>query len=335
MIETPEELVDHMTNRLQIAQDAIRDVWTNIRVGSNQASPSSSSASSSAASARGNNSNDGFLTMDGNWWFWNILFAVSPAILIGVYCQFVVIPEMKRRNLNTGQQETISTDITWTDSLRHFMEYLQLVEPTLAKQQTKPSKEQELSHKNEQNQSQSQTDNDNLLEQIETLKFKLQSLEEKIQGKTSTEENQRQQVRHPRSNIRQRYLDDQQIQQQRDDGDTLPSSEKVESNGRIQRIISSVRGWWSGYLETMKDAAPPQPLPSGSSNLEVTTSPATVAATAVAMQNAQQQQDQSQPPPPPTLPANKGPCKVTRSITHPRDHESEHPLWTLWHKPTD
>lgn len=34
-------------------------------------------------------------------------------------------------------------------------------------------------------------------------------------------------------------------------------------------------------------------------------------------------------------PASKQQCRITRSITHPRDQESEHPLWTLWHKPSD
>ena len=36
------------------------------------------------------------VVMDLNWWFWNILFALSPAALVVLYCEFVVKPKMKR-----------------------------------------------------------------------------------------------------------------------------------------------------------------------------------------------------------------------------------------------
>jgi hypothetical protein len=39
------------------------------------------------------------MTMDANWWTWNILLAISPGILIAVYCEYVVTPQMRQQHL--------------------------------------------------------------------------------------------------------------------------------------------------------------------------------------------------------------------------------------------
>jgi hypothetical protein len=101
-------LAERMVDRLDAARAALRGMLNSN--GGGLGGPPSAGTSSAATAAAGKvhpvPPGPG-LVMDANWWFWNLLLAVSPAILIGVYCQFVVIPTLMDRNQlgTTGQAD--------------------------------------------------------------------------------------------------------------------------------------------------------------------------------------------------------------------------------------
>ena len=102
MIKSPEELMERLNSGLDIARTAVREGYISLRnptdVGnkhgnhllSARPAPSGISEGPRPIPAEG-------LVMDANWWFWNLLFAASPSLLIALYCQFIVKPEMKIR----------------------------------------------------------------------------------------------------------------------------------------------------------------------------------------------------------------------------------------------
>ncbi len=109
MIQSPEELMERLNTGLDMARKAAKEGYATLRnpkAGDKQGNhllparptPSGSSGGSRPAPPEG-------LVMDANWWFWNLLFAASPAILIAVYCEFIVKPEMKARSDKLEKEE--------------------------------------------------------------------------------------------------------------------------------------------------------------------------------------------------------------------------------------
>ena len=108
MIKSPEELVERMYSGLDVVRTAVREGYTSLRnptvanssgrnVGDKNQSLSARPASSGISKGTKPIDQKG-LVMDTNWWFWNLLFAASPAVGIALYCKLIVEPEMKIRN---------------------------------------------------------------------------------------------------------------------------------------------------------------------------------------------------------------------------------------------
>ena len=96
MIQSPEELLERLNSRLDIARTVIREGYDSLR---------ESTSSTLLSRNAGTKNENGLLparqkgtVMDANWWFWNLLFAASPSVMIALYCQFIVKPELKVRN---------------------------------------------------------------------------------------------------------------------------------------------------------------------------------------------------------------------------------------------
>jgi hypothetical protein len=312
-IASPQELAERAVHRLQVARSTLQEAWNN-----------SGNATATAAAATKPPSNKG-LVMDANWWFWNVLLAVSPALLIGVYCQFVVIPQMIKQNQTHSIQQE-AAKLTWAESVHQLILYLQGEEIQAVKEKTvTETKGKSMQSPNDNGK------NDAVQQQLHDLRQQLEQLEAEIQ-QNSMEEGSSDNAS---SNIRHRYVEEQRkqrrMQQQQSDGVALEDATASDDSGRLQKIVGTVQGWWSQYLEHMKDHSPPP-----TNNTSYTPSPATAAASSVSAKDDDDDDDAILPSPlVPSLPNSRKPCKITRSITHPRDQESEHPLWTLWHKPTD
>jgi hypothetical protein len=69
---------ERLSTRLQWARSNLRNTWYDL-TGSSPQNPRPARAS---------------LEMDVNWWFWNLLLAVSPAVIIALYCEMVAKPQM-------------------------------------------------------------------------------------------------------------------------------------------------------------------------------------------------------------------------------------------------
>lgn len=69
---------ERLSTRLQWARSNLRKSWYDV-TGSSPQNPRPARAS---------------LEMDANWWFWNLLLAISPAVIIAFYCEMVAKPQM-------------------------------------------------------------------------------------------------------------------------------------------------------------------------------------------------------------------------------------------------
>ena len=106
MIKSPEELMERLNTGLDMARKAAKEGYATLRnpkPGDNHLLPARPTSSGSSGGSRPAPPEG--LVMDANWWFWNLLFAASPAILIGVYCEFIVKPEMKARSDELDKEE--------------------------------------------------------------------------------------------------------------------------------------------------------------------------------------------------------------------------------------
>lgn len=100
IIKSPEELVDKLSVGLDIARSAAQQTVASLRNGG-----TTTPSSSLPRPASGRTLKHTGIVMDANWWFWNILFAASPAAIIAFYCEFIVKPEMKLRNQELEKEE--------------------------------------------------------------------------------------------------------------------------------------------------------------------------------------------------------------------------------------
>ena len=108
MIKSPEELVERMYSGLDVARTAVREGYTSLRnptvansSGRNAGDKNQLLSARPASGGIGKGTrpiDQKGLVMDANWWFWNLLFAASPAAGIALYCKLIVEPEMKIRN---------------------------------------------------------------------------------------------------------------------------------------------------------------------------------------------------------------------------------------------
>eukprot|EP00934_Nitzschia_sp_Nitz4_P001845 Nitzschia sp. Nitz4//scaffold346_size17405//5577//7049//NITZ4_008829-RA/size17405-processed-gene-0.0-mRNA-1//1//CDS//3329548647//1845//frame0 len=90
-----EELVaERMTDRLSWARGRLYSFWTEVA--------GSQSSEGAAVAGRPRRYE---LVMDANWWFWNILMAMTPAVLLAAYCEFVVHPRMAQEKAEQEAQE--------------------------------------------------------------------------------------------------------------------------------------------------------------------------------------------------------------------------------------
>eukprot|EP00536_Pseudo-nitzschia_multiseries_P005233 jgi/Psemu1/285638/fgenesh1_pg.95_\ len=92
VVKSPEEVVERLNSGLDMARAAVRETYASLRNNNNP-----EAVAVAVAATAGKNTKRNEIVMDTNWWFWNLLFAASPAILIGLYCEFIVKPEMKER----------------------------------------------------------------------------------------------------------------------------------------------------------------------------------------------------------------------------------------------
>jgi hypothetical protein len=109
------------------------------------------------------------LAMDGNWWRWNVLFALSPGLLIALYCELITKPEMleeRERNgdiLPVSSSNSILEDLS--DGLQHYIFGID------------PSEKQDGAVKHS---SHPQSLQQQELQQIQELKYQIQELEERV-----------------------------------------------------------------------------------------------------------------------------------------------------------
>uniref|UniRef100_A0A7S4AXG9 Uncharacterized protein n=1 Tax=Pseudo-nitzschia australis TaxID=44445 RepID=A0A7S4AXG9_9STRA len=103
MVKSPEEFFERLNSGLDIARTAAQETYASLRnpaIAATSRQPIQISGGASVAgagnSSAGRNVDRKGIIMDANWWSWNLLFASSPAILIGLYCEFVVKPRMKK-----------------------------------------------------------------------------------------------------------------------------------------------------------------------------------------------------------------------------------------------
>ncbi|KAG7353362.1 hypothetical protein IV203_034631 [Nitzschia inconspicua] len=346
LISNPKELADRAISRLQVAQSFFQNVWKSARTfgGRTGEEPARQQASSSAQE------HGGGLVMDANWWFWNLLLAASPAIVIAVYCQFVVIPQMKRENEVLQQKESVmmeqASNLSWMESFQSLLEYFQLKE----RQEQESSEVNTLASKDSDTKTNQPTSagTRDLQRQIQQIRLQLQELETLIQEEQKNENSSKKSTSDEAasgqsSNMRQRYMVQEERQQRRIgqlqmpqklDGQQTEEEDALSGPGKLERILQSVQKWWSDYSGSVQDvqtdsseqptiversADNPHPSPLSHQPGNVNQTQALPSADSeVALPRSQLQQH-----------------RIARSITHPRDHESEHPLWTLWHKPTD
>jgi len=118
MIKSPEELMERLNSGLDIARTAVQEGYATMRNPADKNLLSARAGSGGIREASNNVERKG-LVMDVNWWFWNLLFAASPAVLVALYCQFIVIPEMKLRTIerekdaeSEGSEETTGSENT-------------------------------------------------------------------------------------------------------------------------------------------------------------------------------------------------------------------------------
>jgi hypothetical protein len=371
LIGSPQELADRAIQRLQLARTAVHHIWTeawttrgsnnNNVIESTQRSSSSSSSSPQERHTQG-------VIMDANWWFWNLLLAASPAIIIAVYCQCFVIPRMvreKQEQLQQQQQLLLlnhnpnaltmvdqASKLSWTESLHRLLEYLQHGETKINEQGAKESDRNSTPNKMVETPTTSETVTSSevlLQQQLAQLKQQLEELETKIQQQP-IESSSKQEYSGPAiSNIRRRYMEQyqQEQQQQQQQQQRHQLKEPIPSEpGMLQRLITWAQTWWSDYLESLREDVPAESLPSSKTTRDGTSTTGENVIVKPSLQqttNPVHDSDQPSTVDPSTLPSQQQqqqqkeqpPCHITRSITHPRDQESEHPLWTLWYKPTD
>ncbi|KAL3926971.1 MAG: hypothetical protein SGBAC_013266, partial [Bacillariaceae sp.] len=115
------------------------------------------------------------LAIDGNWWTWNLLLALTPGILIAAYCEFVAKPMMleQRKDGSDGLPQPSSNAFLGDlyDGLMHYMYGMEPANTNHIQSETKNSTTA-LDAKS----SLSETD----LQQLQALKEKIQELEDRL-----------------------------------------------------------------------------------------------------------------------------------------------------------
>eukprot|EP00980_Cylindrotheca_fusiformis_P002425 scaffold576_cov106-Cylindrotheca_fusiformis.AAC.2 len=110
------------------------------------------------------------LVMDGNWWRWNVLLAVSPALVIALYCELVAIPEMRKEQGKDGFVPPMPPSNSFMDNLYEgFQHYIFGVDP----KGIADGAQKDLS-------SPQQTKEQRELQQIQELKIRIQEIETRI-----------------------------------------------------------------------------------------------------------------------------------------------------------
>ena len=118
LISSPEEFVQRFNTGVDYARIAVRETYHALR----NPTPATNNtnihqlllpAREEVIRGGGSESQNG-LVMDSNWWFWNLSFAASPSILIFLYCEFIVKPEMKLRYDQQQQEDETTTSTTIT-----------------------------------------------------------------------------------------------------------------------------------------------------------------------------------------------------------------------------
>jgi hypothetical protein len=399
LISTPQELADRAIQRLQLARSTLQHIWTAAWTGNTNTNTNTNTNKNGQTTTTTTTTT---VIMDANWWFWNLLLAASPAIFIAIYCQFIVIPQMiqeRKRQLQLQKEESSSSsspvlldptldalkqasNLSWTESFRGLMEYLQLLEKKIEEQDEQQKRKLEATAidrkmlPSHQHQHDDNSDSEKSLwqQQLEQLRQQLEELETKMKQQQPTESISRQEnIEPPSSNIRKRFLHyqqeqrrqkEQQEQQQQQEVQGIDHDHVKESSpptpGWLQRTINVVSNWWSDDSvmtpslpgDVQAESSLPTTHPEGGTSTTTrdninfaatTTTAATTASvpplapkpTVVNDSNNSSSTTKSSILSPSQQEQQQQPCHISRSITHPRDQESEHPLWTLWHKPTD
>lgn len=109
------------------------------------------------------------LVMDGNWWRWNILLALSPALFIALYCELIAKPQMLEEKEKTGFLPPSSSSNSILENLSEgFQHYLFGIDPLEGASNPSSSPQS----------TQQQQD----LQQIQELKENIERLEEKFRS---------------------------------------------------------------------------------------------------------------------------------------------------------
>jgi len=195
MIKSPEELVERFNSGLDIARTAVQETYASLRnpgaatTGRNgggnnnnhllSARPTATATSSGTGKGAGVNARKG-LVMDENWWFWNVLFAASPSVVIALYCEFIVKPEMifrsEEREKEAGvaaatakeeeeaQLQTAKVTLKTNDSLNNEIQEDKTSDSSMIKmspmrrRQEQQKQEQQQQQQKQEQQQQQQTD---------------------------------------------------------------------------------------------------------------------------------------------------------------------------------
>ena len=158
------------------------------------------------------------IVLDRNWWFWNTLLALSPAVLIALYCELVAKPKMQEMEEIGPQFQPIAT---WSDSMTHLTDWIQYkllgteFSDRKLRQHKLSTESSEIDKQIEQ------------LRELQQLKQKLEALERQLSNESI-----------PQSNIRQRI-------QERENRPAFPAKEHVHcevapKNTYLTSLLSSI-----------------------------------------------------------------------------------------------
>lgn len=163
------------------------------------------------------------VVMDGNWWKWNIVLALTPGILIAAYCELVAKPKMlekRKYGMNDGLPQPSSSSFL-EDLYDGLVNYLYGMKPVETKQ-IQPNVSAGTG-------SGSISPQDSNLQELQALKDRIRELEERILSQK------------PRPGIRDRH--------QMTSPPSRPSSDSTGTNG--ESAVPSAASW---IIQTLSES---------------------------------------------------------------------------------
>jgi hypothetical protein len=201
------------------------------------------------------------LQMNTSWWFWNLLLAASPALMIALYCEAIAKPQMIFQQEAQQQAESDEAGLAVpptrpvvSESMTHISDWLQSkllgralpersTETTLPEQSKQTNTPPSLSTTPQQQQQQQQ-EHHQQLEQLQTLKRQLNALEEQL---SLNSQQPRSATAHAQSGVRQRMMERQQSITQKDQAQEAQQAASAPSPTIFSAVLHSAQAQMKSY----------------------------------------------------------------------------------------